>query len=106
RPNAPVNVRAVPGLATGAKGPLQVFFKAGVATGNATTSYRARCRSLNGGVAGSRTGTRSPITVPGLTTRKTYLCTVAAVNGSGLSTESSPARATVGAPRPPAVLRW
>ena len=68
------------------------------------TSYRARCRSLNGGVAGSRTGTRSPVTVSGLTTGKTYLCTVTQTTGSGTSPDSSPARATVGAPAPPAVL--
>jgi titin len=104
RPGAPVNVRAVPGPATNATGPLKVSFKAG-SHSSPITSYRARCRSLNGGVAGSRTRTSSPITVTGLTTGKTYLCTVTETTGSGTSLDSSPARATVGAPAPPAVLR-
>jgi hypothetical protein len=41
--------------------------------------------------------------VGGLTTGKTYLCTVNQTTGSGTSIDSSPARATVGAPAPPAV---
>jgi hypothetical protein len=105
RPGKPVNVRAVPGPATNASGPLRVSFKPGPANGSAITSYRARCRSLNGGVTGTRTGTRSPLTVSGLSTGKTYLCTVNQTTASGSSVESSPARATVGAPAPPAVLR-
>jgi len=79
-----------------------VSFKPGPHSGP-ITSYRARCRSLDGGVSGSRTGTKSPVTVGGLTTGKTYLCSVNQTTGSGTSIDSSPARATVGAPTPPAV---
>jgi hypothetical protein len=105
-PGPPANVLAIPGRATTASGPLVVSFSPGAASGGSpVTSYRARCTSLNGGDAGSRSGPRAPIAVGGLTTGKTYLCTVAAVNGSGAGVDSSPARATVGAPAPPRVLR-
>ncbi len=104
-PGAPVNVRAVPGPAANARGSLRVSFKSGPANGSPIRSYRARCRSLNGGGTGAKTGRHSPITIGGLRTGKTYLCTVAQKTASGTSAESSPARATVGAPAPPAVLR-
>jgi Fibronectin type III domain len=104
-PGAPVNVRAVPGPAANGRGSLRVSFESGPANGNPIRSYRARCRSLNGGGTRGKTGRHSPITIGGLRAGKTYLCTVAQTTASGTSAESSPARATVGAPALPAVLR-
>jgi hypothetical protein len=71
--------------------------------GSAVTGYSASCTSTNGGVAGSRSGTASPILVRGLTTGKRYTCRVTASNGAGTSGASTASRpAIVGAPKSPA----
>jgi hypothetical protein len=105
RPGAPVNVRAVSGPAPGATGPLKVSFTAGPDYGSPITSYHVACTSTNGGVAGSKTGSASPLTVTGLTTAKSYRCTVTATSARGTGAPSSPARAVVGAPGTVTVLR-
>ena len=56
--------------------------------GSILVGYRAICTSTNGGVAGSATALVSPATVTGLTTGKSYTCTVAAQNDAGYGAES------------------
>jgi hypothetical protein len=46
-------------------------------------------------VAASQGGAASPITVTGLTTTKTYTCTVTATNARGASLKSAPSTAVV-----------
>src|SRR5205085_695742 len=63
------------------------------------------CTSSNSGVAGSHTGTASPILVTGLTTAKSYTCTVKATNAVGASAASAPSGAViVGAPAAPTAV--
>ena len=54
------------------------------------TGYSATCTSSDGGAPATATGTASPILVSGLTTGKTYSCTVAANYGQA-SSDPSPA---------------
>ena len=54
------------------------------------TGYTATCTSSDGGAPATATGTASPILVSGLTTGKTYSCTVAANYGQA-SSDPSPA---------------
>jgi len=65
-----------------------VSFTAPADNGSAITLYTAACTSSDGGAFGSATMSASPITVPNLTTNKTYTCTVTAINGAGESNES------------------
>jgi hypothetical protein len=101
-PTAPTGVKAVPGSTSGTTGPLTVSFTSGANNGSAITSYTASCISSNGGVSGSKSGAASQVTVTGLTTAKTYTCSVRAINarGAGLASAPSPAIA-VGAPAAP-----
>ena len=55
-----------------------------------TPKYTATCTSSNGGVTKSVAGTGSPISVTGLTTGKTYTCTVKAHNARGYGLSSAP----------------
>ncbi|MDP9332531.1 MAG: fibronectin type III domain-containing protein, partial [Actinomycetota bacterium] len=99
---APPNVKAVSGSAGAATGPLTVSFTAGANNGSAITGYTATCTSPDGGVAGSQTGTASPIVVSGLTTAKTYTCTVRATNARGAGLASAPSLPViVGSPAAP-----
>src|SRR5205823_5334131 len=84
----------IPGPTSGSTGPLKVSFTPGPDYGSPITSYRVACTSSNGGAPGSRNGTASPITVTGLTTAKTYACTVTATNARGTGVASSPRRGT------------
>jgi hypothetical protein len=95
-------VKAVPGSTTTTSGPLVVSFTAGANNGSTVTSYTATCTSSNGGVSGTASGAASPITVTGLTTAKTYTCTVKATSarGTGLASTAS-AAVTVGSPAAP-----
>ena len=84
-PAAPTDVEAKSGATTTATGPLTVTFTIGANNGSAITSQTATCVSSNGGV--TKTGTHAgaaaaPITVAGVTTGKTYTCTVKATNAS------------------------
>jgi hypothetical protein len=63
--------------------------------GSAITSYGTTCRSSNGGTTGIASGTKSPITVFGLTNGKTYRCTVTAVNQVGPGSVSAASAAFV-----------
>jgi hypothetical protein len=58
--------------------------------GSQIVNYRVVCTSSNGGARGANEGPNSPIKVSGLTTGKTYTCTVAARNKVGLGPASAP----------------
>jgi hypothetical protein len=88
-PAAPTGVTAV----KIASGQLKVTFTAGANNGSAITGFTATCTSTSGGVTGAKTGTASPLTVTGLTTTKTYTCTVKATNGRGAGLASAPSAA-------------
>jgi hypothetical protein len=77
-----------PTVTNPAPGSLKVAFKAPAPNGSPITGYTAKCTSPNGGVAGSKNGARSPITVTGLTAGKTYRCRVRAKNARGSGTAS------------------
>jgi hypothetical protein len=67
-------------------GQLKVTFSLGASNGSAITSQIATCASTNGGVAksGTHSGAKAaPIAVKGLTSGKSYRCTVAAKNARG-----------------------
>jgi hypothetical protein len=86
-------------------GAVTVAFKAGSNNGTIVSRYTATCTSPDGGVAKSavRNGAAAaPITVGPLTTKKTYVCKVMALNGWGYSAPSLPSSPViVGAPRAP-----
>jgi hypothetical protein len=77
--------------------------------GSAITSYTATCTSSNGGVmkTGVHMGaTAAPITVSGVTTGKSYTCTVKATNAVGDSAPSAILNAvTVGSPAAPTAVK-
>jgi hypothetical protein len=77
-----------PTVTNTAPGKLKVTFKAPAPNGSPITSYKAECTSPNGGVKGTKSGPRSPITVSGLTAGKTYRCRVRATNARGSGTPS------------------
>ncbi len=104
-PASPSSVRAVPGFTTATTGPLTVSFIPGANNGSAITGYRVSCASSNGGAFGSRVGTSSSIVLTGLTTAKTYMCSVRAYNARGASLSSSPSLpVAVGAPAAPTAV--
>ena len=70
--------------------------------GSPITSYSVSCVSTNGGVAGTRTGTASPIKVINLSGSKSYRCRVRATNAVGTGPYSAYG-ATQWPCRPPAV---
>src|SRR5204863_2010032 len=76
-----------------AAGSLRVSFNAGANNGSAITKFSATCTSTNGGALRNASGPASPLTVPSLTTGKTYTCTVRAINdrGTGLPSVASAA---------------
>ncbi len=88
-PGAPASAAVAIGNAS-----INVTFHAPGTGGSAITGYVAACSSTNGGHPGSAAGTRSPLTVTGLTNGKSYTCTVAARNARGTG-QPSPASAVV-----------
>jgi hypothetical protein len=69
---------------------VKVTFTKPADTGSANiTSYRVKCTSTDGGTAGARAASKSPIEVDGLSAGKTYTCTVAARNKIGLGPASA-----------------
>ena len=98
-PEAPVSVTAVP---VSAAGSLNVSFTAGSNNGAPIASYEVTCTSSNAGLTGTTTGAVGPLTVSGLTTGKTYSCTVQATNLRGGGPGSAPSAAViVGSPAAP-----
>jgi len=85
-PGRATNVTAVKTAA----GSLKVSFGPSPPNGATVTSYTVSCTSSNGGVAKSKVGSASPITVTGLTTGKTYTCTVKGTNSRGAGPPSLP----------------
>jgi titin len=104
-PAPPSGVAAKSASTTTTTGSLVVTFTIGSNNGSAITSQTATCTSTNGGVpkTGTHTGaTAAPITVAGVTTAKTYTCTVASKNARGAGLASPPSLAViVGSPAPP-----
>jgi len=94
-PSAPTGVKAVPGTTATGTGPLTVSFVAGASNGSPITGFTVTCTSTNKGVTGKKTGTKSPITVTGLSTGKTYRCTVKATNARGTGPASAPSGAVI-----------
>jgi alpha-tubulin suppressor-like RCC1 family protein len=103
-PTAPKNTHAAAGAATASTGLVSVTYTAGPANGSSISSHTATCTSSNGGATKtvSRAGPAAvPITVSGLTTKKSYVCVVRAVNEGALSPPSPASPAViVGTPRP------
>ena len=99
-PSAPAVVRpTAPGAPTitsvknaGLHGVTVRFTKPIHDGGAPITNYRVACTSTNGGVANSRVGPASPITVPRLTFGKKYTCTVAASNNVRRGSPSRPSK--------------
>ena len=89
-PSAPTITSATAGDAR-----ITVAFTPGSDGGGAITSFSASCTSLDGGAAGSQTGSGSPIAVTILTNAKTYTCTVTATNAVGTSAASLPSTPAV-----------
>jgi hypothetical protein len=90
-PGAPTITSAVAG-----QHDVTVAFSAPASSGGALIfQYKATCTSSDGGVARSDRRARSSIRVNGLTSAKTYTCTVAAKNRKGFGAESSASAAVV-----------
>ena len=89
-PRAPTGIKATK---VGA-GKLKLTFNAALNDGAAISHYTATCTSTNHGVAKTAVGKASPIIINGLTTGKTYTCTVTATNGRGTSPASTPSTPT------------
>ncbi|MGO9873353.1 MAG: fibronectin type III domain-containing protein [Acidimicrobiia bacterium] len=90
-PGAPTITSAVAG-----NHDVTVAFSAPAASDGAPIfEYKATCTSSDGGVARSNRRGRSSIRVGGLTSAKTYTCTVAAKNRKGFGAESAPSAAVV-----------
>jgi len=73
--------------------------------------YVVTCTSDDGGAEKTVIGTASPTEVSGMSTGKTYTCTVAATNNAGTSGDSDPSAAFVfktkpGAPSPVSAVPW
>ena len=89
KPGPPTGVTATAGVRR-----ITVAFTAPASNGGAKIdNYRATCTSSDGGKKRSHDGEKSPIKVNGLTSGKTYTCTVSAHNKVGRSDESAPSNA-------------
>lgn len=96
-PGAPKITSVTAGLSS-----VTLAFKPPADGGARILNYRATCTSSNGGVAGTHQNFNSPIRVAGLTSGKTYRCTVAALNRVGFGPASAPSTAVVALPTVPA----
>jgi hypothetical protein len=104
-PLTPTGVTAKSSSTTTATGTLTVTYAAGANNGAAITKFTATCTSSNGGALKSavHTGaTAVAIAVTGVTTGKTYTCSVVATNSRGNSPAGTTTAVTVGAPAAPA----
>jgi len=75
------------------KGTVTIAFAAAANNGAPITKYTATCTSTDGGVTKAAAGKASPLKVTGLTTGKTYTCTVKATNKRGTGPASRPSAA-------------
>jgi len=108
-PSVPFIPSTVPGRpaaprVTAGNARIAVTFAAAPNGGSAITGYTVACASTNGGRPGQQKGTRSPLTVVGLTNGRTYHCAVTATNANG-SGPASTASANVAPADPVAVER-
>ena len=105
----PTAVKAGPLPTATPSGALKVTYAAGSNRGTKITTFTATCKSPNAGVTKSavhNSFTAAPITVTGLTTKKTYTCSVTATNAWGVGPASvASAPVIVGAPSAPSGVR-
>ena len=86
KPGAPTITSVKPGFHN-----VNVSFTKPAANGGSRVlNYHVVCTSSDHGAKGAHTGLRSPIKVSGLTTGKTYTCTVSARNKVGSGPASAP----------------
>jgi hypothetical protein len=99
-PGAPKISAVATKSATSTSGGISVAFTAPPNTGGSTiTSYTATCSSSNGGTTRAATAPTSPITVIGLSTGRSYRCSVRAGNAVGQGPASALSTSViVGAP--------
>jgi hypothetical protein len=98
-PGAPRVTGVTPGIRS-----ISVAFARPAANGSPRiTGYRATCASSNGGVAGTRQGFNSPISVTGLTATKKYTCAVLALTTVSIGPLSKPSGTVVTLPTVPGV---
>jgi hypothetical protein len=89
KPGAPTITGVTPGFHS-----VTVKFNPPASNGGSPIlNYRVVCTSTNGGAPGANEGPQSPIKVSGLTTGKTYHCTVSAKNKVGRGPASAPSGA-------------
>jgi hypothetical protein len=105
-PSAPVVVRptapgtpAVKSVRPEWHGLAVAFVKPLKDGGAPITSYRAACKSTEGGVSSSRVSLSSPIHVNGLTPGVKYTCTVAASNNIKRGPPSQPSKPAIPLPK-------
>jgi hypothetical protein len=104
-PSAPII-----GTATAGHGSATVSFAPPSTDGRSPiTGYTVTCTPANDGIIRSASGSASPILVSGLSSGKTYTCTVVATNGVGSGLASSASNAVtplpVSAPGVPTLVR-
>ncbi len=107
-PAAPISVKALSGSTAGSVGTLSVSYVPSSANGATITSFTASCTSADGGAPASAThagSTGVAIVVGGVTTAKSYQCSVRAVNSRGLGQWSAVSPVViVGAPAAPTAV--
>jgi subtilase family serine protease len=110
-PASPWGVQAVSGPAVGRVGTLTVVFAAGADNDAPITHFTVTCASSNGGRTESvvLNGVVAPTNVYGVSTNRSYRCSVTATNQRGTSPPSAASpKVIIGAPAqpaPPAVSR-
>ena len=92
---------AVIAVTAGIRSVAIAFTKPANDGGARVSNYRGVCTSGNGGLSGVHQGFSSPVTVAGLTSGKTYTCTVAAINKVGIGPASAPSQPVVTLPTVP-----
>jgi hypothetical protein len=90
-PGAPTNASATPGRHS----VTVAFTEPPTDGGYAITGYHVTCASTDGGEKVSKNGNASPIEVDGLSSAKTYRCSVSAKNRLGFGAFSAPSNAVV-----------
>jgi hypothetical protein len=106
RPGVPRIVSAKPAATAGSSGSLVVAFKPPKNNGGLKiTKYTATCTSTNGGLRRIASRSKSPITVTGATTGKSYRCSVKASNSKGYGPAAIAPAVVVGAPGRPGSVK-